>query len=342
MDRQKNNEYDPTIDLNYDVINDYGTTSPFGILQETADTSSSIVVDWTKEADVDPGQKQFLEKKVYYKHALITDGKDKGNSLPLQMNIQYHEKPHNPNPVVLFIPGGGFTIAPIEGLPITRNYLANHGYAVVSAQYRVIGEGLYKDAVADVNDAIRYVKSHAPKYNMDPERIVLLGNSAGGYMVSLATISANRENKDFRGESNLEYSTEVKGVINLYGLSDLRKIADDYTEDSRLSHEVNTSLESHYVNGVYSQTSIMDNGETAKASNPLTYIDGTEPPFLFLHGDKDLAVSPSQTVILHEALLAAGVSSRRYSLVGATHGRGGFDSQPALDVIEDFLRSTLK
>ncbi|WP_053228474.1 alpha/beta hydrolase family protein [Spirochaeta cellobiosiphila] len=86
----------------------------------------------------------------------------------------------------------------------------------------------------------------------------------------------------------------------------------------------------------------MADPEAAKNANPLSYIDGGEPPFLFLHGDKDLAVSPSQTVILHNALLAAGVASTRYSLKGATHGRGGFDSQPALDVMVEFLERVME
>ncbi|WP_037573248.1 alpha/beta hydrolase [Spirochaeta cellobiosiphila] len=143
-----------------------------------------------------------------------------------------------------------------EGFPLFRTYLANHGYTVVTVQYIVIGEGLYKDAVADVNDAIRYIKANADKYHIDPEWIVLLGNSAGGYMVALTATSANNGKEDFLGKYKWEYTTAVKGVIDLYGLSDLRRIADDYTDESRRSHEVNTSPESHYVNGVYSQVRV--------------------------------------------------------------------------------------
>ena len=109
------------------------------------------------------------------------------------MNIQYHDDAREPVPAVIFIPGGGFSTAQLYGLPVTRNYLANKGYAVVTAQYRVIGEGLYKDAVADVNDAIRYVKAHGSQYNIDPDRLVLMGNSAGGYMVALSAASGKRK-----------------------------------------------------------------------------------------------------------------------------------------------------
>ncbi len=333
-------DYDPTIDLSYRVLNDYGTTSPFGELVVKADVSDSIVVDWSKEPNVDPGVKNFEDSQVVFKETLITDGHRKGEDIHLRMNIQYHGDADKPNPAVIFIPGGGFSTAQLRGLPITRNYLANRGYAVVTAQYRVIAEGLYKDAVADVNDAIRYVKANASLYNIDPERLVLLGNSAGGYMVALTAASAKDGNNDFPGDNNLEYTTDVQGVIDLYGLSDLTRIADDYSEASVRSHEVNTSPESHYVNGVFSKTSIMEDPASASAANPLSYIDGSEPPFLMFHGDRDLAVSPSQTVILHKALLAAGVESERYSLTGANHGRGGFDSQPALDVIVNFIEKT--
>lgn len=106
----------------------------------------------------------------------------------------------------------------------------------------------------------------------------------------------------------------------------------DYDEECQSIHESPYSSESQYVNGVFSGMGILENPEEAERANPITYIDGTEPPFLIMHGDQDTLVSPSKTVILHHALLAAGADSTRYSLSGENHGAtGGTSDMPVAE-----------
>lgn len=82
--------------------------------------------------------------------------------------------------------------------------------------------------------------------------------------------------------------------------------------------------------------------EKVKAANPMTYISKNTPPFLLLHGDKDMLVSPSQTEKLHRALVAKWVVSTRYVVKGAAHG-GEYWVQPeVIKVIIDFLDKNLK
>jgi acetyl esterase/lipase len=69
---------------------------------------------------------------------------------------------------------------------------------------------------------------------------------------------------------------------------------------------------------------------TATAANPLTHVSSSSPPFVLLRGSADQLVSSSQTLILHDALLAKGVDSTRYVVEGANHG----DMTP-LDVTSD-------
>ena len=88
--------------------------------------------------------------------------------------------------------------------------------------------------------------------------------------------------------------------------------------------------------------SVNDIPEKVKAANPMTYISKNTPPFLLLHGDKDMLVSPSQTEKLHRALVAKGVDSTRYVVKGAAHG-GEYWVQPeVIKVIIDFLDKNLK
>jgi dipeptidyl aminopeptidase/acylaminoacyl peptidase len=66
--------------------------------------------------------------------------------------------------------------------------------------------------------------------------------------------------------------------------------------------------------------STLDDPDAVALANPINYVDGGEPPFLILHGTADTIISPSQTLLLHTALRAAGVDSTRYLLAGANHG----------------------
>ena len=115
----------------------------------------------------------------------------------------------------------------------------------------------------------------------------------------------------------------------------------DFDDECKAAHLSPTSSESQYVNGVFSGKAINEDLEKAAKANPLTYIGGNECPMLIMHGDSDSLVSSSQSLLVHEALLKAGVPSTRYSLVGAEHGRGGFNTETALKTMIDFLRANL-
>ncbi len=132
----------------------------------------------------------------------------------------------------------------------------------------------------------------------------------------------------------------IRCVVNFYGLSDLLNNKADYEDAAVEAHHKADSSDSQFVNGVLSGKSLTDDLEEAAKADPATYIDGDEPPFLHLHGDQDLLVSPSQSLHLHEALLAAGVPSVRYAVVGAGHGDKAFRTKAALDTVIQFLDET--
>ena len=286
-----------------------------------ADTSTSTVVNWDKSPQIKV--QDVSEDKVTYKTVKKTDGYKKGEKMDLIMDILSDGDTSTKKPLVVFIPGGGFVqLDPVNSRKAERTWWVKNGYVVASVQYRLVGEGYAMDALNDILDAVAWLKKNAAKYGIDPKRIAIVGNSAGGYFTAL---TACYKGKDF------------KCAIDMYGLSDLTKVGEDYDDDCKAKHLSQYSSEAQFVNGVFSNKTILDDPKAAAKANPVTYIDGNEPPFLFLHGDNDPLVSPSQTLIVHEALLAKGEESTRYVLEGAGHGTPAFSTEEALKTMTDFL-----
>lgn len=313
--------------------NGYGTVFVRGTrIEHPADTSSSIVVDWSREpaAKAAKDLKVTEEKGIVYSHSTITDGRDEGKPLDLHMNLKVPAAALNGAdelfPVVILVPGGGFISCRIDNkYEEVQRYLVQADYAVAIMEYHIIGQGRYMDAAQDVRDAVRWVREHGPEHGLDPDRIAMVGNSGGGYVAALAACMNGKN---------------IRCVVNFYGLSDLLNNKADYEDAAVEAHHKADSSDSQFVNGVLSGKSLTDDLEEAAKADPATYIDGDEPPFIHLHGDQDLLVSPSQSLHLHEALLAAGVPSVRYAVVGAGHGDKAFRTKAALDTVIQFLDET--
>lgn len=263
-------------------------------------------------------------------------------NVALRMDILRPES-KEPLPAVLFITGGGFINANKDSFIQQRVVMAEAGYVVASMEYRVAPTVLFPAPLEDVKSAIRFMRASAQKFGIDPKRIAVFGASAGGYLSSFAGTS-NGEKKFDVGDY-LDQSSEVQAVIDFYGLSDLTRVGEGYSEEVQKLHMSPGATEAIWVNGAspfYPGGSIADFPDKAEAANPIAYAKADAPPFLIMHGDKDMLVSPRQTERIHEALVAKGVDSTYYVVQGAGHG-GGMWAQPGImDIVVAFLDAKLK
>ena len=292
------------------------------------DTSTSIVVDWKNAKKLEPITPEKEDNGIIYKSSVFTDGENKGQKLDLHMNIMYHPESKEPTKIILFIPGGGFIRCDINSSILsTRQNLQKYNIAIAAIEYHVVGNGFYYDALEDIKDAIEFLKKNEKKYNYDINKLIIFGNSAGGYFTALYSI------KNPEG---------IKCAVDLYGLSDLTKVGIDYDEECHKNHLTKNSTESMYIFGCQSGKGVGEDEEEVQKANPVNYVTGKEPPFLFMHGDCDIRVSNSQTLIVHNKILEKGGKSIRYVLKGDDHGKGGFDTEELMKVVIEFINDNVK
>lgn len=265
------------------------------------------------------------------------------DSVPLAMDLMVPQGKEN-MPAVIFITGGGFINANKDSYIQQRLDLAEQGYVTASVQYRVAPTSTFPAPLEDIKSAVRYLRAHAAQYHVDPAHIGLLGGSAGGYLAAIAgTTNGTRQ---FDTGENLDQSSDVQAVVDWYGVSDLASIGADYDGAVQQLHQSAGATEALWINGspVFGgiDGGIAANPEGVRAANPLTYISSQTPPFLLMHGDADVIVSPSQSDILHQALTAQGVESTRYVVHGAAHG-GSYWVQPEImKIVAAFFDKHLK
>lgn len=129
-----------------------------------------------------------------------------------------------PFPVVIAAPGGGWFVCDRRGLEPWGVHLARHGIALFAVQYRISLTGrTFPKPICDVLSAIQFVRGSANDLNIDPERIALLGSSAGAHVASLAALAGDSPLFGDRNPSNghSTVSTSVKAFAGIYGVYDL-------------------------------------------------------------------------------------------------------------------------
>ncbi|WP_035340087.1 alpha/beta hydrolase [Dickeya sp. DW 0440] len=263
-------------------------------------------------------------------------------NVALKMDILQPEM-KSPQPVVLFITGGGFINANKDNYIQQRLAMAQAGYVVASMEYRVAPTVMFPAPLEDVKSAIRYLRANASKFGIDASHLAVFGASAGGYLAAFSgTTSGSRQ---FDKGDNLDQNSNVQAVIDFYGLSDLTRVGEGFPDNVVQKHTTASATEAIWVNG----TSVFNEGgpitrfpEKATAANPITYIGQHTPPFLIMHGSADTVVSPRQTELLHRALRQQGIESTYYLVKGAEHG-GVYWLQPEImQKVLAFLNSHLK
>ena len=235
-----------------------------------------------------------------------------------------------PTPLIVWIHGGAFRMGSKEdGVPV--EYLSA-GCAIASVNYRLSQHALFPAQIEDCKAAVRWLRAHGREYNLDSDRFVSWGPSAGGHLAAMLGTTGGEKRFDV-GE-NLGYSSQVGAVVDYFGPTDFLQMDAHRLPDSMV-HDTPDSPESELVGGAIQQVP-----ERVAAANPITYVTKGTPPFLIVHGDNDPLVPYHQSQLLALALEQAGVPVQFYTVRDAGHG--GFSDPQVAELTRRFLAQHLE
>ncbi|MDF2964006.1 MAG: lipase/esterase [Paenibacillus sp.] len=190
---------------------------------------------------------------------------------------------------LLFIHGGGWAKGSKEQWQDVAKHFAQLGYVAASAGYRLTDSAVYPAQLEDTRLAMQYMKQQSSRFGFNPERIAVIGSSAGGYLAAMLALDGPKE-------------TLPQAVVLYCPVTTLETKGDFIPAFMGCPMEGNEQL--------------------YRDASPYRRITGTEPPFLIIQGDADETTPYDQVAAFHEALLGAGGHSELEVLEGVKHGFG--------------------
>jgi acetyl esterase/lipase len=223
----------------------------------------------------------------------------------VELKLDFHRPrgASGPLPTALFFHGGGYRAESTkEATALNVVPWLQMGWNAVNVEYRSSGVALAPAAVEDARCALRWVIENAKQYNVDTDRIVLTGQSAGGHLAMIAGVLPESAGLDRRcpGREPLK----VAAIVSWYGVFDYTAL-------------VNDPARTYAVSWIGPLPNYM---EVAKLVSPMTYIRAGVPPTIHIHGDADPTVPYDQATREIDALKKAGVPSELFTVPGGRHG----------------------
>lgn len=249
------------------------------------------------------------------------------------LDVYFPEKVEKPLPLVVWIHGGGWRNGSKDRTPALP--LLKDGFAVASVTYRFSQDAPFPAQIEDCKSALRWLRANAKELHIDPARIGVWGSSAGGHLVAMLGTAGDVKEWD-KGE-NAAQSSRVQAVCDWFGPADLLTMAAQSGPDTRIAHDSPDSPESRLIGGP-----IQEHRDKARLASPITHVTADDPPFLIMHGDRDLLVPHRQSADFHAALKKAGVDSTLRTFEGAGHGDGQFRDPATFEEVRSFFIRTLK
>ena len=238
----------------------------------------------------------------------------------LKLDLYLPKKTDRKPPLLVWIHGGGWTKGTKTGINPIFVRLTADGYAAASIDYRLDGLDSHPKQIHDCKGAIRWLRANADKYGYDVTRIGAGGASAGGHLVLLLGLSTGVKELEGDVGGNLDQSSQVHAIVDLFGPSDVELFAkkSDHFRRNKAPRQL------------------------LKSASPLTYLTKDDPPLLILHGDKDKLVPLSQSEHIHKLYQEMGLESSLHVIEGAGPGSPQFNDSARYELVKQFFARHIK
>lgn len=240
---------------------------------------------------------------------------------PIELDLYKSPQAGPAMPLIIWVHGGGWsrgdarTSGAYKDWPAVLASLAARGYVVAAIDYRLSSEAPFPAALQDVKAAIRFLRSNAGQYRIDPKRVYVWGGSAGAELAMLAATtcgvaefepqpSTGRLSRSEMANAKTDdalVSDCVQGAVGWYGVYDLTLVEPAMME-SYLHCEKGSCA------------------SPMRRADPRSYVNASTPPMFLLHGTADTTAPPQEMTEMEEALKRVGIPVRTLWLKGANHG----------------------
>lgn len=245
----------------------------------------------------------------------------------------YQEVVDKAFPAVLWFNGARWTGVDKNQMVPELSFLVDAGYAVFSVYYRSVHQGKFPDQIVDCKTAVRFIRANAEKFYIDPDRIAVMGRSAGGYLSSFLAMNTD----EYLGTEYPGYSSKVQACIDMFGPVDLGGILEADKANPR-NKDVMEGVVGSFLGGDSATLA-----RRAREASVTWRVNTGLCPMLIAHGDADQVVPCSQSVDFANRIAEVSGEDRleAYLLKGANHGDDHFYQDSFKRLTVEFLKKHL-
>ena len=229
-----------------------------------------------------------------------------------KMDVYYKAQANQPTPIIINIHGGGWKNGVKESQGGFTTFF-KEGMAIANIEYRMTPKATAPAAIEDARCALIYLIKNAKKFNIDINKIVVMGGSAGGHLALMTGLLAN--NHLFDSNCPGVEKIKVAAIIDKYGITDVWDWA--YTDFGPAIKK--SSSPRDWLGNKKNDEAF------AKSVSPVSYLNKNNPPVLIIHGNADSTVPYKQSQDLYGKLTALGVKTELITVEGGGHGK--FDKE---------------